>query len=66
MRAVEYECPVCNEWITVQLEGENDPHVRCTCGQLLRLDADAEFENGMWHDLSKLVTVGSHWDEDIQ
>ena len=62
----DYECPVCDEWISVTLDSENidTNDLKCPwCKTRLRLDADAEFENGSWRDLSKLVTFGSHWDE---
>ncbi len=59
-----YECPKCGEWIEILPTTEKE--FKCPwCNEVLRLDADAEFENGMWRDLSKLVTAGSHWDDKI-
>jgi predicted RNA-binding Zn-ribbon protein involved in translation (DUF1610 family) len=60
-----YPCPECGEWIRI-LPTTNKSDLPCPwCGVHLRLDEDAEWENGMWHNLSKLVTVRSHWDEDV-
>lgn len=57
-----YECPKCDEY--VEILSTTPEHFNCPwCGQSLRLSTDAEFEDGMWHDLSRLVTAGSHWDE---
>jgi len=60
-----YECPnpECQEWIEILPTTQKDDFSCPWCDEKLRLDIDAEFENGMWHDLSKLVTKGSHWDE---
>jgi hypothetical protein len=58
-----YVCPVCDEWIEI-VPGKEKGAFNCPwCHELLRLDVDAEFTDGSWHDLSKLVTAGSHWDE---
>jgi transcription initiation factor IIE alpha subunit len=58
-----YECPQCNDWIEIGPGKEKGTFNCPSCGEVLRLDADAEFRDGSWHDLSKLVTAGSHWDE---
>jgi len=58
-----YECPKCDEWIEITPGTKRDLFNCPWCGEKLRLDADADFENGSWHDRSKLVTAGSHWDE---
>ena len=56
-----YEAPCCGEWIKILPTAKT---VRCKgCGEMLRLEVDAEFTDGMWRDRSKLVTAGSHWDE---
>ncbi len=66
MSQPEYECPVCGEWIETPEHYQGDYKVRCpSCGEKLVLSVDAEFENGSWHDLSKLVTAGSHWDDKV-
>ncbi len=48
-----YDCPSCGaevEWPSYQRM------VFCPeCGTLLELDVDAEFENGMWRDLSRVI-----------
>ena len=56
-----YECPKCEEWVEIlPTTGEN---LECPwCKVKLRLDTDAEFENGMWHDLSKL-RFANPWDD---
>ena len=61
----DYECPKCGDWIELHTETSGTVFKCPWCNERLRLDADAEFENGIWHDLSKLVTAGSHWDEKI-
>lgn len=59
----DYECPVCNEWVEI-LATTDAGNFRCPwCNERLRLDADGEFVDGSWKDLSKLVTYCSHWDE---
>jgi hypothetical protein len=65
-----YECPRCAEWVEMAAilcphsPGKEKGTFNCpSCGELLRFDADAELRDGSWHDLSKLVTAGSHWDE---
>jgi predicted RNA-binding Zn-ribbon protein involved in translation (DUF1610 family) len=63
---ISYECPNCGEWVAI-LPSTNKGKFPCPwCKQSLRLDADAEFTNGSWHDRSRLVTAGSHWDEEIK
>lgn len=60
-----YECPVCEEWVEILPTTPKDDFLCPWCQQRLRLDADAEFVNGSWRDLSKLVTFGSHWDDKV-
>jgi len=58
-----YECPVCHEWIEI-LPTTNLKDFQCPwCWEHLRMDEEMEFRDGLWRDLSKLVTKGSHWDE---
>ena len=48
-----YESPCCG--IEVEIDRE-DKSVFCPgCHKLLDVDVDAEFVNGSWHDLTKLV-----------
>jgi uncharacterized Zn finger protein (UPF0148 family) len=47
-----YSCPVCNDDVPV---GEKEYTVYCpSCEERLLVDRDAEFEAGVWHDLTKL------------
>ncbi len=59
-----YECPVCHDWIEI-LPTTNKANMNCPwCNERLRLDVD--YDNpGMSNqrDLSKLVTLGSHFDD---
>lgn len=51
----EYICPKCQSDVTVS---ESDRVVRCAdCGQACTVDADADYENGRWIDLTKLFAV---------
>jgi transcription initiation factor IIE alpha subunit len=62
---MEYECPVCAEWVAIL--NTTSHKFNCPwCKEPLLLERDAEFENGAWHDLSRLVTFRSHWDEEIE
>ena len=48
----EYPCPNCED--EVELDG-NVTELTCkSCGQQIKVDYDAEFDNGMWHDMTKL------------
>ena len=48
-----YECPKRGEERTLD---EHQPSVMCKeCQSALWLDADGEFRDGLWRDLSKLV-----------
>jgi hypothetical protein len=52
----EYPCPECEEEVRVELPAGT--HVTCDgCGTLLSIDADAEFDRGMWHDRTTLSVV---------
>lgn len=55
---MSYECPECGEWLEIK-EGVQTLDCTC-CGEPLEFDADAEFRDGMWHDLSKLVSLRPH------
>ncbi len=62
-----YECPVCNEWVEILPTTTTDDFKCPWCGERLRLDAD--YDNpGMstQRDLSKLVSFGSHWDDQAE
>lgn len=48
-----YSCPCCGDDVTV---GEKAQSVFCpSCETHLSVDRDAEFERGMWHDLTTLT-----------
>jgi Zn finger protein HypA/HybF involved in hydrogenase expression len=49
----EYDCPKCDEPIKVR---ENDFFVVCPqCRTEWRVDVDAEFVDGHWRDLTRLI-----------
>ncbi len=51
----DHECPSCGETLEV---GEFDSKVTCLeCQNSWIVDRDAEFDNGSWRDLSKLIPV---------
>jgi endogenous inhibitor of DNA gyrase (YacG/DUF329 family) len=48
-----YDCPRCGREIEVE---PGDKLLFCPdCGKLLEVDHDAEFVDGSWRDLTKLV-----------
>ncbi len=47
-----YSCPSCHESIRVSFAAEL---VRCECGAWLEVHRDADYVNGIWQDLTKLV-----------
>jgi hypothetical protein len=50
-----YECPKCSGDVPVK---ELDKIARCPdCGIALTINADAEFENGTWRDLTTISIV---------
>jgi transcription initiation factor IIE alpha subunit len=55
----EYECPNCGDWVAIlhTTPGAFD----CPwCKEPLTLSTDAEFRDGMWRDLSRLVSNRPH------
>jgi DNA-directed RNA polymerase subunit RPC12/RpoP len=48
-----YDCPQCGA--EVEFTPEDGLKFCRDCGALLELDADAEFIDGMWRDLSKVI-----------
>lgn len=51
----EYPCPHCETMLEV-----TDPAAKfncANCNRLLGVDTDAEFEDGMWRDLTELYIV---------
>jgi hypothetical protein len=48
-----YEAPCCGA--EVEFAPEDKLKFCRDCGALLELDADAEFLDGTWHDLSQLL-----------
>lgn len=61
----DYECPVCEEWIEILPTSDNP--FRCPwCNEWLRLDVDVDnYGTENQKDLSRLVTLGSHWDDKV-
>lgn len=50
-----YSCPVCADDVEV---GEHSRIVICeSCATKLRVDPDASFDGGLWHDLTRLVPI---------
>ncbi len=47
-----YFCPSCNDSLLVSFAAEL---VRCPCGAWLEVHRDADYVNGLWKDLTKLV-----------
>ena len=47
-----YSCPECSDDVPVE-EGEHIVFCPC-CEERLLVDPEAEFRDGMWHDLTKL------------
>jgi hypothetical protein len=47
------ECPMCGA--EIEFAPEEKLKFCGECGALLELDADAEFRDGSWHDLSKVI-----------
>jgi hypothetical protein len=59
-----YECPSCGEEITLD---EHQVNVTCLECQLdLWLEADGEFRDGAWRDLSYLVSYNTNQQEGKQ
>jgi len=55
----DYECPNCGDWIEIlRTTAPVSPVFDCPwCGEPLTLDADGEFDNGLWRDRSKLISA---------
>ena len=50
-----YSCPVCGDDVTAH---DSAHSVKCrSCATRLRVDRDAQFEGGAWHDLTRLVPI---------
>src|ERR1700726_2083696 len=54
----ELECPNCGEWIGVT--GKHEYFDCLWCNEPLLLNIDADFRDGVWHDLTKLVSNKNH------
>jgi hypothetical protein len=48
-----YDCPQCGA--EIEFAPEDRLRFCGDCGALLELDADAEFIDGMWRDLPKVI-----------
>ena len=52
----DYQCPKCGEWLVV---AAHNTQVKCShCKTLLAVEPDADFVNGLWHDLTQLIPAG--------
>lgn len=51
-----YTCPKCG-CEEVHIEHTHDITECPECHSKLKVDVDAEFYNGMWHDRTKLYTI---------
>jgi hypothetical protein len=60
----KYEAPCCGEWIEILPTTDKDNMICPWCRKRLRLEIDAEFIDGHWHDLSKLVKT-DYWDKPL-
>jgi hypothetical protein len=50
-----YFCPKCDEEVEVRPDQDS---VTCShCQSSLRVDSDASFDDGIWHDRTKLFVV---------
>jgi ribosomal protein L37AE/L43A len=50
-----YSCPVCGDDVSILFHHKI---VHCpVCNCKLRIEPDAQFEGGMWHDLTRLVPI---------
>lgn len=50
-----YSCPICGEDVPVSFHHKIVHCPSCNCA--LRIEPDAQFEGGMWHDLTRLVPI---------
>jgi hypothetical protein len=50
------ECSTCGEEIDTADHDENY-EVECSCGKRFRVDPDAEFDDGMWRDRTKIFPI---------
>jgi hypothetical protein len=54
------DCPTCGEEIdTADYEYtlNNDYILTCPCGAKFRVEPDAEFDDGMWRDRTKIFPI---------
>lgn len=52
----DFECPNCFEWLKVPIPYAR--YVDCpSCRAKLEIHPDAEFDEGVWHDLTELSIV---------
>jgi hypothetical protein len=50
------DCPICSEEIDTADHDENY-EVKCSCGARYRVDPDAEFDDGMWRDCTRIFPI---------
>jgi hypothetical protein len=54
---MEYECPVCGEWIEL---GDFQIQGTCLdCQSSFIVDRDGEFFDGSWHDRTRLLVTSN-------
>jgi hypothetical protein len=52
-----YSCPVCWEDVPIPDYIKYGP-IKCYgCDTRLRIERDADFHDGMWHDLTRLIPI---------
>ena len=57
MKIKTYDCPSCGDNIKIPSDCLSDKNEDCccsNCGVEFTIDYDAEFEDGMWRDRTKL------------
>lgn len=62
---IEYECPVCGEWVAI-LPTTPELFPCPWCKEPLQISSDAEFEGGMWHDLTRLISTRPHMEKMLE
>lgn len=55
----EYECPHCGEWF--EIDPEEELYTCKVCNSKLMIHRDADFVDGIWHNLSRaFLKEGKH------
>jgi transcription elongation factor Elf1 len=53
----EFECPECGEYFDVDTDKRDGTATCLDCQETFMIDVDAEFRDGSWHLLTKLVKM---------